>query len=488
MIPSVSIRKVDGGTGVVRPTDVGVGAIISTSESGTANQAELFLRDSAAVASFGGGDLVECAAYAMPVSGNPVLLVKGTGSTPADYGAVTPGAGNTGNTVASAGGTDPIGDFSALITCTVAGTVGTPGIAYTFSLDDGRTTSSPRSLGSDTSILIPESGVTLDFTVATMAVGDTYSVSTIGPKNTNADLTDGLEALRRSRSPFEIVLYDGPADAETVSTLDTWILAMEATGRFKTAICTARARLATGETEAQYKSYLEGLFADSSSLSVVVCADVGEVVSPLPGRGTTACVQARPVGLAVFARALQIPIGEDPAYVARGPVSQFKISDERGGPKYHDEFFTPGLDDLRLTTLRSFDGRQGSYITNANLISPSGSDFVYLQHARTINRACEIGYEILGNALSRGIRKDPKSGPNGERYIAEGAALQIEAVTNAAILAELTGQVDGIRFVVSRTDDISSNQGATITAGIQDVSLAYIKRFAVTAGFVKALT
>ncbi len=214
MIPSVSIRKVDGNTGVVRPTDVGVGAIISTSELGTANQAEAFLQSDVALAEFGGGDLVELAAYTMPVSGNPVLLVKGTGSTPAEYGDVLPGDDNTGATVASAGGTDPLGDFAALITCTTAGTVGSPGIAYTYSLDDGRTTSAPQALGTDTSILIPDSGVTLDFTVATMALGDTYACATVGPKNTNGDLTDGLEALRLSRTPFEMVLYDGPVSPE----------------------------------------------------------------------------------------------------------------------------------------------------------------------------------------------------------------------------------------------------------------------------------
>ncbi len=487
MIPSVSIQKIDGGTGVVRPSAKGIGAWISTSEEGTADQPEQFLRSDVALAEFGGGALVEGGSYVMSVSGNPVLLVKGGASTPAEYGDVEPGDDNTGATTASAGGTDPLDDYDALITCTTAGTVGTPGIVYTYSLDGGKTTSARQALGVDSSILIPDSGVTFDFAIATMAAGDTYAVKTTGPKNTNADLTNALEALRVSSSPFELVCFDGPADAETVSILDTWISDLATKGRFKSAICTARAR-ASDETEAQYKTYLEGEFGDSTSLDVVVCADVGDVSSPFPNRGTTAAVQARPVGLAVFARALKIPVGEDPAYVDRGPVAQFGIADDRGGPKYHNEYLYPGLDDLRLTTLRSFDGRQGSFITNANLLSPAGSDFVYLQHARTINRACEIAFQILGGALSRGVAKSPKAGPNGERYISEGAASQIEQVANQAIRAELAGQVDDIQFSVSRTDDISSNAGATVTGSIECVALAYIKKFTVTAGFVKSLT
>ncbi len=286
-----------------------------------------------------------------------------------------------------------------------------------------------------------------------------------------------------------MVLFHGLADATTVSNLDTWIKALNVTGRFKTAVCSARPRLTDGsETESAYKTYLAGLFANSTSLDVVVCADVGDVSSPIPGRTTTAIIQQRPVGWAVAARAMKVPLGRDPAFVDDGPVEQFAISDARGNPTHHDEYFNPGLDDLRLTTLRSFDGRPGSFITNANLLSPAGSDYVYLQHARCINRACEIGFQILSGQLSRGVAKNPKPGPNGERYIAEGEALRIEARADDAIKAELAGQVDDIRFKVSRTDDISPNSGADVHGSVESVSLAYIKKFTITAGYVKSLS
>ncbi len=487
MIPSVSISKVDGGTGVTRPSTKGIGAYVSTAEKGTDNQPQQFLRSDVVVGEFGTGALSEGGAYLMAVSGNPCLLVKGAASTAADYGSFAAGDSNQGATAASAGGTDPLDDYTAVITCKKDGTVGVDGITYTYSLDGGQTESALQALGTDTTILIPDSGVTFSFTAATMKAGDTYTVVTSGPKNANGDLTDALEALRVSNSPWEIVCFDGPADGDTVDVLDTWIKEMATRGRFRSAICTARPRAASGETEAEYATYLEGEFASKASLDVVVCADVGDVSSPFPNRGTTAAKSPRPVGLAVLARAMQIPVGEDPAYVTRGPVPKFGITDSRGGPKYHNEYMYPGLDDLRITTLRTFDGRPGTFITNANLLSPAGSDFVYLQHARTINRACEIAFQVLGDALSRGVAKNPKAGPNGERYIAEGAALQIEQVANQAIRAELSGQVDEIRFSVSRTDDISSNAGATVTGQIENVALAYIKKFAVTAGFVKSL-
>lgn len=484
-LPTVSVQKIDGGTGVVRPSSTGVLAIIAPSEKGTANQANTHLRTDVALADLGSGPLVECAAYALPETGNPVVLVKATGTTAAAYGTVvTTGAGSSVPTADAI--VLPFDDYKVRITFVAGGTVGITGITYKYSLDDGTTSSPEQSLGTATFIQIPNAGVKINLAAGTILAAETIAVTATGPKATNADLVTALEALRITRSPFEMVLFHGVADATTVSNLDTWLNALALTGRFKTAVCTARPRLTDGtETEAQYKTYLQGLFSSSSSLSVVVCADVGDVSSPIPGRSTTAIVQARPVGWAVAARAMKIPLGRDPAF--GGPVSQFKITDARGNPSHHDEYFYPGLDDLRLTTLRSFDQQEGSFITNANIISPAGSDYVYLQHARTMNRACEIGYSILSAQLSRGVQKNPTPGPQGQRYIAEGEALRIEAVANDAIRAELAGQVDDIRFKVSRTDNIASNAGANVTGTIESVSLAYIKRFTVTAGFVKTI-
>lgn len=490
-LPTVSITKIDGGTGVVRPSSTGVLAIIAPSEKGVANQPATYLQTSAAFADYGNGPLVQCQGYVSPVSGNPCVLVKGAGTTAGAYGTIT--LTGTGTTVATGDATVlPFDYYNVEFDFpTGTATVGVAGATYTYSLDGGITKSPILALGTATSITIPNSGVkiNLSHSTNTIVAGDKITFKTTGVIDTNADLVNSLEALRTAKAPFEMVLFHGHADATTVSDLDTWLNALALTGRFKTAVCTARPRLTDGtESEAQYKTYLQGLFASSSSLSVVVCADVGDVASPVPGLSTTSIVQARPVGWAVAARAMAIPLGTDPAFVGLGPLEQFGVSDVRGNPNHHDEFYNPGLDDLRLTTLRTFDDRAGSFITNANILSPAGSDYVYLQHTRTINRACEIAYSLLSAQLSRGVTKSPKVGPNGARYIAEGEALRIEATVNDAIKAELAGQVDDIKFTVSRTDDISSNSGATVQGTIQSVALAYIKKFLVTAGFVKSIS
>jgi len=486
MLPSISITKTDGGTGVVRPSDTGVLAIIAPAAGGTANQAETFLRTDVAGSEFTGGPLVEVAAYALPVTQNPVMLVKGTASTAGAFGSFT--HVGTGATVATAhSGSHPYDEYNVLVTCTLGGTIGTGPVSVKYSLDGGLTQSAEVALGTATSLTIPDTGITIDFTAATIVTGDTFAVQTTAPVDTNTDITNALEALRTTQSPWECVLVHDVADATTVSTVDSWLSALALVGKFKIAVLTARPRTIGTETEAQYKTALQGIFGSSVSNSIVLCADVGDVVSPVPGKATTGITQARPVGWAVAARLMRIPIGRDAAFVDDGPVPGFKITDTRNNVKYHDEYFNPGLDDLRLTVLRSWDGLQGAYINNANLLSSSGSDYVYAQHARIVNRASEIAFQILTKQLSRGVAKNPKAGPNGERYIAEHDALRIEGAANDAIRQELSTQVDDIKFILSRTDDISSNQGATVHGQIEAVSFAYIKKFAVTVGFVKSI-
>lgn len=492
MRPTIDMQKIDGGTGVVRPSDTNVCAFLAPSSTGTNNRAEPALDTGVVAGEFGDGALVEGTAYIMPTAGKPMLLVKANATTAGAYGTVSHTNPSTtpGTSVVTGDGTSkPRDDYNAQLNVLSGGTIGTGPISIEYSLDGGQNTSAPVALGVATSYTIPDSGVKFDFASGTLVTGDIISVPCTGPISTNADLINALEGLRQSDQPYEIILFHGIADATTVSNLDTWITAQELVGKFKLGICTCRPRATDGtETEAQYLSALTPIFANVASINVVVAADVGDVASPIPNRATTGMTLPRPAGWAIAARLMKIEIGEDAAFVGRGPVPQFGISDTRNNPKYHNEAKFPGLDNIRLSSLTTIPGKQGTFITNALIISTTGSDYVYAQHARTMNQAAEIGFAFLAEELSKGVRKSPHVGPNGERYINEGDALRIEQDGTRAIKAALNGQVNDVALVLSRTDDISDNDGADVHGSIQSESLAYIKKFTVTAGFVKSIT
>ncbi|MDX6479507.1 MAG: hypothetical protein QOG85_17 [Gaiellaceae bacterium] len=300
---------------------------------------------------------------------------------------------------------------------------------------------------------------------------------------TNSDLPAALEALRLTSSPFEAVLVDMEADVDTVGVCHLWIQDMNKVGKFPTVVLTCRKRGAA-ESETTYKDAVAAIFDAAVSLDIVVCSDLGDIPSPIRG-----IPFARATGLFVAARGMKISVGTDPAYVELGPLDSVSITDARNNPKYHNEDKYPGLDDVRITTLRTIEGFEGVYITNANLISASGSDFVYWQHARCLNLGCRVTYQLLTKKLSKGVRKSPQVGPGGERYIDEAEAAKLEELVNAELDRQLVtpGEVDDMACIISRTDDIRSNAGAEVNVELQSVSLGYVKKFKVAAGYVTAI-
>lgn len=480
MIPRVRILRQDGNTGVVRPGSVGILAIVAAAAAGEFNQAASHNDQSLAKAEFTWGPLTEFAAYVMPETQSPVLLVRADHSTPGGYGSITKVGGTA---VATAGATEPYDAFDVLVTFLVGTTtVGSvSGATYNYSLDGGKTKSKVFALGTDDDIVIPDTNITIELGTGTIVAGETLAFKTTRPLATNADLTDSLEALRTTSSPFEAVLIDVEADDDTVAAVATWLLELNKSGKYPTVFLTCRP-MAVDETESEYKDALDVIFAAAACVDVVVCADEADMVSVFRGIS-----QARPAGLSVAARAMAVDIGVEPAFVELGPLTGVKITDARGNSHHHNEDKFPGLDDLRLTALRTIEGYEGVYITNTNLLSPSGSDFVFLPHARTMNRAASIAWQVLTKQLSRGVTKNPTSGPAGERYIADHAAVLLESLVQDAIDPALKGKVDDIKFSMLRTDNIASNQGASLSCKLESVALAYVKEFVVSIKYVKQI-
>jgi len=484
MIPQTKVTKLNGNTGTIKPGAKGIHAIIAPSSAGTANQPQGVSKVSIAQASFGGGMLVEAAAYIMAASGNPVVMIKGTATTAGTNSAVV--KVGTGTSVITATGV-PIDDYNVLVTWVNGGTQGIAGITYKISLDGGNTYGPVTALGVAVTLALNvgtiTTGVSLALAAGTIVTGDTAAVVCTGPRMTTSDITTALEALRTSSLPWEMVVVLGhDAIGTTVTALDAWLALREAEGRFRGFICNNAFRGVA--TEAAYLTAQQTTWAGVASIRGLVGADGGDLVSVLPGNSLT---QKRPTALAVAGRVAKVNYGVDPAYVSDGPVPGFALADARGNPNNHDENLYPGLDAIKLCTLRTFDRRAGTFITGANVISSDGSDFVWVQHIRTMNRGCEIAFDTLTSQLSRGVGKNPKTGPSGEVYIAEEDAQRIEALVNQN-LTELRGQVSDLLFTLSRTDNIGANGPVVLNGELKVSSLAYVKEFDVNASFVRTIT
>ncbi len=210
-----------------------------------------YARPDTALTDLGYGPLTDVAAYEMSIAQKQVVLIRSDPSTAAVDGAVThTGAGSS---VVTATGTTALDDFDAMIKITLGGTVGTGPISLKYSLDGGLTYSGVVSLGTATTYTIPNSGCTFAFGTGTVATGQTEAFHATAPQMTNADLVVSLEALRTYAGAWDAVYVHMHADATTVSTLNTWLLAREAEGKYKTAVVNAIPRDAVSQTEAQLR-------------------------------------------------------------------------------------------------------------------------------------------------------------------------------------------------------------------------------------------
>lgn len=486
MNPNVSISKNVFTTGQAPASTTGILAILAACSTGTDNAPGGFSRTDLAVGSYGYGPLTDYFAYEVNVANQPSLLVKGATGFPGTLGAITSSL-STGSGTVGAGGSAPFDNYDVEVVITKNGTVGGSGPEYTYTTDGGASTSGVQALGAASTLTIPNTGVSFALTGAFVA-GDHWQAFTTRPMLGNTQVTDALTALGNTRLPFEGILIDCSANSSTVGLIDTILSGWEARGVFKFALINSRFKTEpepTAESETAYAAALSATFGTSTSIRACVGADGAHVPSPITGWNLK-----RPTALLLGARAMSIPIGEDPAYVARGPLTGAQISDSNGNPLDHDEDLNPNLDPLRFTSLRSFapGGPQGVYICNANTIQPNGGAFPYLQHIRIMNRACEIAWFTLTTQLSRGVRKNPKKDPvTGVVTIFEPDAALIDSLVNEALIQPLKGQVSSALFSVSRTDDLNAVP-CIVTGVLSIVALAYIKGFQVQAQFSKTLT
>ena len=484
--PQVTISKVASNVGSAPPSNVGMLAIVAGAAQGPTNVPSVYARTDLALSTFGFGPLVEFAAYTIDNANTPVVLVRPTQAQAATYGAVTH-TGVLGTCVPSAGATAPLEHYGAIVTIVAGGTVGVAGITYTYSLDGGTTTSGIQALGTLSILTIPNSGVSFALAAGTVLAGDTWNCWTERALATDADLPATFTALGNTRNLWEGALFDGVVDASTVGLIDTWLAGLEGQGQFHFALVNLRFKnepQPTAETEAAYATAMGTIVANAASFRVCVGGDGAHVPSPMTGLNLK-----RPTAMLVGARAMQIPIGTDPAYVATGALSGAQLSDPNGNPLDHDEALFPTLDSLRLMSLRTFaqGGPQGVYVCNANTIQSFGQDYPYLQFIRIMNRACTIAWGLLSTELSRGVNKNPKPDPNtGAIHIFEPDAAAIELKINGPLQSALKGQVSQVLFSLSRTDDLSVTP-ATVHALISIVAKAYIKGYAVTTEYSKTL-
>jgi uncharacterized protein DUF2586 len=492
----VVINVQDNGLGAASPGAGNTIVVAGVSSAGTANQPVFSTNPKTFTTTFGYGPGPQLAAAIAEETGNPVGFVK------VATGGAYPNGANTAVTYTAAGTPyggamtltgNPVDTFYGKVTCTSGGnTIAAGGNVLAISLDAGRTTLVTIQLqAGQSTYLIPNTGITLNFSAGTIQTGDVFQWISTEPTWSDATVSSALSSLVTTAIAWKDVYIPGGASAlggvattvgagtvgaanGDVQAVDGYMTSLFNSRRYGRAYMQARDVAwggSSSETELQWIASIQAAHINDSSLRVGVTAGHYNVISAID--------QSQYRRPALFLAALRdsaVAIQVDLGRVSDGALVGLTLPTAPDGFVYHDESVNPGLDAARFLSLWSIITLPGLYILNPNLMAPPGSDFTLLQHGAVIDAASLIAYQFFVKRLSSSVRVNPTTG-----FILQQDANTLQQQANAALANGLGNAVSSATCTVGTTDNILATNTITVTVAI--VPLGYLKTINITITF-----
>jgi len=475
-IPGQTITIQDPGLGLSEPAPR-IPLIIGTCELGTAATLYTYGNKQDLITGQGQGPLSESACRVLDMAGGPIHVMPINGSVAGAAGAVTKTAvgASTGTvTVANA----PFDAYEAHIEITADGTLGAGQFRY--SLDDANSWSEEYIIPAGGVFSIPNTNLDITFVPGGgpdfFEDGDLHEFDCTAPYYAAADLLACVNAILALPSSTEFSFVQlvgqptGVGSAASAATVFGLVEGHAATlaGVFRW----SRWIMDGGDESAALHATA---FASVDDTRVLVAYGYADVASSKPINGWS--YPRLPVGNLIAARAAASLISTDLGRVASGSLGGvLSIS--------HDEFVTETLDVHKISTLRSWIGRPGFYITNGRLKAAPGSDYQYWQYGRTMDVACRTVYIAQSTFINMGLRT------NSDGTIDERDAVRLETRVRAALEAQLTqpdnaegtrGHVSDINYTIDRTNNVVST--LTVRSNLAIRPLGYAKWIVTTIGY-----
>jgi hypothetical protein len=474
-IPGQSLTVRDPGLGLV-PESVSTPLYMGVSSIGTVNILYSFSNKADAIDTLGEGPLVEAVCHALDMGGGPVLAMRLTGGTVGTNGAVTPTRTSTSTGTITVAGA-PFDSYRTRVVIVATGANGAARFKY--SLDGGITYSEELTVPSGGTYAVPRTNMTLTFVPGAGPIiheaGDLHSFDSVAPLYTTANLATGMTALLALTSEFAFIVLTGEhatgaAAATMFAAFDTHLTSLATQFRYVRGIMDAGTDTAANVITA---------FAAVADQRICVCYGDADMPSSkaFAGWGTPRLPSLVLIaGRAHGNNGSSTLISTDLARFPEGPVNAIAIT--------HDEFRTEVLDQHKISTLRTWQGAPGIYITNALLKSPAGSDFKYWQHGRCMDVACDTTVKTQRAFISTSVRTISTGAIDGRD------AVRIEETVKNALRAKLIspnnaegtpGHVSAFGYKIDRTNDVLRTFELRSKVAIQP--LGYAKRLTTEIGY-----
>lgn len=457
--PDVVLQVVEGG-GLIPVSNANVHVKVGYASGATANTLYGgYTSKKQLVADLVSGPVVEAAAFALERGAKPVFVMASAASTAGVAGTVTKVGAGAGTIVLS--GT-PVDTFDVRVLVVVGGAAGTATIKIS---TDGGDTFGPETATAASMPLKATGGAQTGVTMAlalTFAAGDTYSFPLTSPAPTSADLGAALDALLASQLDFNFGHIVGSASTSAGQATIAAAVGAKADAFFNAHRPTFFVVEVGDDTDANYKT----AFAAFAHDRVVVVPHSHEITSAIASTS-----DRRPQAWSLAPRIAKLRPGEDPA--------RFRDGNLAGVTRLHrNEGATPGLDDFRFTTLRTFVGQAGFYVNQAKTFAAPGSDFGFVTDRRVMDRACVVARAALINYLNDNVELIKATG-----FIATADADAIDAEVSSKLEADLVSNKDAsaVRFLVDRNDNLVALP--ELQGEIEILRRGYIRNIRVRIGY-----
>ncbi len=369
-------------------------------------------------------------------------------------------------------------------------TVGVTGGTVRVSLDAGRNYGPLLAVGTSATMVIANTGLTINWGTGTYVAGDVMTAGTTEPLTDTAGVVACLDALRAS--PYGVTGWGSMvvtgwwtgAEAGTLQlTLDTLANPNYIFTRMMLAARDASPPAAyggTGETDAAWIAALQTSYSACSAKRVAANGGFYNMPSAFPNPVAGAPRYRRPLLFALGAREVTIPPQRHAGRVRDGSLANIIIdptTDPNDGFIYHDERLNSGLDVARFVSARTRVGLPGYYIVQPNLMRPAGSIFTLLPLGNVMDVACSIVHQVGQQEINSDIRLNPSG------TIYENEALSIEKTLYNAIFINMisVNMISAATVTVDRTINVLAT--SKVKLAVQITSRGYILEEDVEIGF-----
>jgi hypothetical protein len=422
------------------------------------------------------GPAVESAAYILTHGGGPIRFMKSGNTVAASVSAVVE-SGAPGPDVTATGTPNDFYDVKAEIV--LGGALGVATFRYT--LDGGKTYSSTLTTPVGLTYLIPNTGVTLTFTVGTQVAGTIQSFTTTPAMWNSADLAAGIAVITADFTPWDFFVGCGRHATATAAATVGAALQSSLEGLVNSQ------RWVRGMLDAGDEAHAALITAYAATVSPrLLYAYRGlrrSTPKAFPGWGTPKLAAVDGMAMLAARSLISTHLGR---YLSHN-LATFGATEID-----YDEEKTAALNGHKIATLRTIPGSPGIWVKTPWLKGADGSDFQRWQFGRVMDQACKTTYLSLLPFLNVGLRSQTRI-INSTTYLGtldDREITRIEDKVNEALSAVLrqpanaegtAGHVTDIRYTIDRTWNALSNQ--SIKGEVAIVRLAYAEKFKTQLGF-----